>query len=101
MFSQETLKNLNAFINKACSIFTTTHQRPLNEQQQVLYFTGFPTHFTTEGVFYKSCGGDKLNFVNSHHLVAICEEEFVKKPITNKLPENISDLENMVANKSS
>lgn len=100
MFSKETIQKFSHFIDKPCSFFTVNHQRPLSEQQQVLYFVGFPVEIISDGIFYKSCGNKKLNFINFTHLVAICEEEFVKST-PNKAPDNVADLEKIMAKKSS
>lgn len=100
MENKRTIRELQHFIGKPCSFFTNQHQRNLKDEQQIVYFIGFPTEINEDGVFYKSYKGDKLNFININHLVSICEEELVTQP-QQKAPDNLSDLEKMMSKKSS
>lgn len=100
MNNNTTIPKLQHFIGKPCSFFTNQHQRNLKDEQQIVYFIGFPTEINHDGIFYKSYKGDKLNFININHLVSICEEELVTQP-QQKAPDNLSDLEKMMSKKSS
>ena len=91
-----TVDKLQQFVGKPCSFFTTPHQRNMDESKQLVYFVGFPTIINQDGVFYKSYQGEKMNFINLNHLVAICEEEIVVSQ-KQKAPENINDLEKLMA----
>ena len=91
-----TVVNMQKFIGKPCSFFTSVHQRNMPEDKQLVYFVGFPTEINDDGIFYKSYQGEKMNFINIDHLVAICEEEVVV-PQKKKPPENINDLEKMMS----
>ena len=96
MQNNTTIPKLQQFIGKPCSFFTTVHQRNMPEDKQLVYFVGFPTEINHDGIFYKSHQGEKINFININHLVAICEEEIVI-PQKQKPPENINDLEKLMA----
>ncbi len=96
MKSATTIDKLKQFIGKPCSFFTSVHQRNMPEDKQLVYFVGFPTEINQDGVWYKSYQGEKMNFINLSHLVAICEEEVVI-PQKQKAPENINDLERLMA----
>ena len=96
MKNRTTVKQLQHFIGKPCSFFTSVHQRNMQEDKQLIYFVGFPTEINEDGIFYKSHQGEKMNFINISHLVAICEEEIIIQK-KQKPPENISDLEKMMS----
>ena len=96
MKNRTTVKQLQHFIGKPCSFFTSVHQRNMQEDKQIIYFVGFPTEINEDGIFYKSHQGEKMNFINISHLVAICEEEIIIQK-KQKPPENISDLEKMMS----
>ncbi len=96
MKNTTTIDKLKQFIGKPCSFFTSVHQRNMPEDKQLVYFVGFPTEINQDGVWYKSYQGEKMNFINLSHLVAICEEEVVI-PQKQKAPENINDLERLMA----
>jgi hypothetical protein len=68
----------------------------MQEDKQLIYFVGFPTEINEDGIFYKSYQGEKMNFINISHLVAICEEEVVVSK-KQKPPENLNDLEKMMS----
>ena len=91
-----TVDKLQQFVGKPCSFFTTANQRNMDETKQLVYFVGFPTMINQDGIFYKSHQGEKMNFINLNHLVAICEEEIVVSQ-KQKAPENINDLEKLMA----
>ena len=96
MDNRTTVKQLQHFVGKPSSLFTSVHQRNMQEDKQLIYFVGFPTEINEDGIFYKSYQGEKMNFINISHLVAICEEEVVV-PKKQKPPENINDLEKLMA----
>ena len=96
MDNRTTVKQLQHFIGKPCSLFTSVHQRNMQEDKQLIYFVGFPTEINEDGIFYNSYQGEKMNFINISHLVDICEEEVVV-PKKQKPPENINDLEKLMA----
>jgi len=96
MKNNATIDKLKQFIGKPCSFFTSLHQRNMPEDKQLVYFVGFLTEINQDGVWYKSYQGEKMNFINLSHLVAICEEEVVI-PQKQKAPENINDLEKLMA----
>ena len=77
MDNRTTVKQLQHFVGKPCSLFTSVHQRNMQEDKQLIYFVGFPTEINEDGIFYKSYQGEKMNFINISHLVAICEEEII------------------------
>ena len=95
MKNMTTVDKLQQFIGKPCSFFTSLHQRNMDESKQLVYFVGFPTIINQDGIFYKSYQGEKMNFINYNHLVAISEEEIVV-PQKQKFPENINDLEKLM-----
>lgn len=100
------MNNLEYFIDKYCSIFTSPHSRDLYRENPknypdivFKYFIGKVLSVDEEGVLIERITKGMRTWVNRNHIVAIAEEEILdpKNPNDAKL---IQEMKNVIERKT-
>ena len=79
-----TIKELNCFLNKPVTIITNQINRKFDEAQNVDYFTGICESITEDGVFTYHPITKCKNFFLFHSIIGIFEEQTIQDDILNE-----------------